>query len=166
MPMTPLLNQIQNATHHGFYMLGLYSALSLPDICGALESNGGRASGARYKKWFDDWVAHKYLGNFSGEQCYAFRCGIVHQGRAAHTNLGFSRILFVEPGHGAMLHNNIMNDALNIDVGVFCQDLVDSVREWEKPAAKTNNYSRNITKLLQRHTNGLSPYIRGIPVYS
>ena len=143
-----------------------YSALSIPDICGALESNGGRASGKRYKKWFDEWVSHKYGGNLTGEQCYAFRCGIVHQGRAAHDNLGFTRVIFVEPEAGGIFHNNIINDALNIDVDTFCQDIVSSVKEWERAVSQTNNYKRNIPYLLQRYADGIYPYIVGVPVYA
>lgn len=165
MPMTTLLNQIENSVENHSYMIGLYSSLTIPDICGALESENGYATGQKYKAWFDAWVSQKYGGWFTGEQCYAFRNGVVHQGRANHQNLGYERIIFVEPGHGLTAHNNIMNDAFNIDVGQFCTDMVESARDWIKATEHTDNFQRNIVHLLQRHDNGLPPYIVGLPVY-
>src|SRR5699024_6261516 len=46
------------------------------------------------------------------------------KGSTQHPRGRHSRIIFVEPGQsGIVLHNNIMNDALNIDVHIFCEDI-------------------------------------------
>jgi hypothetical protein len=38
----------------------LLLALTLPDICAALESQDGRSTPGRYKAWFNTWLRKKY----------------------------------------------------------------------------------------------------------
>jgi hypothetical protein len=71
-----------------------YSALSLalllPDLCGYLEAPKD-ASAVRYARWFQQWlgptysVVSRYPGEgtrvfLSGNDCYALRCALSHQG--------------------------------------------------------------------------------------
>jgi len=160
-----ILTQIEKGLHNGHYMLALYATLALPDICASLESEDGKTCGPKYKAWFDKWVAPKIGGGFSGTQCWGYRCGVLHQGMASNRNLGYERIVFVEPrNYGRIPHMNIVNGALNVDVGVFCQNIVDGVREWMNEAKNTENFKRNIPNLMTRHSEGLRPYIWGVPV--
>ena len=46
-----MIRQIRLASTHGLYYLALLGALSLPDICGALASDNGKATGPKYKDW-------------------------------------------------------------------------------------------------------------------
>lgn len=162
--MEELLRQIEHSIENGTYLLGLYVALALPDICGALESHNGVANGNRYKAWFNKWVSHKYDGQLTGEQCYAYRCGILHQGRANHNNLGYSRIIFLEPGSNTTLYRNTLNDAYNIDLKIFCSDIVSGVQDWLKTMEGHASFQKNYDHLMKRHENGLAPYIIGVPV--
>lgn len=162
--MEELLKQIENSVDSGSYLLGLYVALALPDICGALESSNGRATGNRYKAWFNRWVAPKYNGTLNGDQCYAYRCGVLHQGRSKHDNLGYSKIIFLEPNPNMTMHRNIFNDAYNLDLKIFCNDLVGSTREWLESVQENPNFISNYEHFMKRHENGISPYIIGVPV--
>jgi hypothetical protein len=133
--MRDLLNQIHGAVKGRAYYLALYVSLTVPDICGAMESEGGQASKQNYVNWFDKYVAPKYFASgqatLTGEACYFYRCAVLHQGRAQHPRLGFSRILFVEPGSTTIAcHNNVLNDALNIDAAIFCGDIVLGANAW------------------------------------
>lgn len=162
--MEELLGQIEKSVTSGSYLLGLYVALALPDICGALESNNGVATGNRYQAWFNKWVAPKYGGTLTGAQCYAYRCGVLHQGRSKHNNLGYSKIIFLEPNSRMVLHRNIFNDAYNIDLKIFCGDIVTSVREWLPTVADNINFKKNYEHFMKRHANGIAPYVVGVPV--
>ncbi len=51
--MEDLLKQIENSASNGNYLVALYVSLALPDICGALESDNGVATGNRYQQWFN-----------------------------------------------------------------------------------------------------------------
>lgn len=162
--MENLLSQVEVSVNSETYLLGLFVALALPDICGALESSNGRASGNRYKAWFKKWVSPKYDGLLTGEQCYAYRCGVLHQGRGMHEKLGYSRIIFIEPNDRVTMHRNILNDALNIDLKIFCHDITQSVREWLETIQQNQNFQKNYLHFMKRYEDGIPPYIGGIPV--
>ncbi|PAA25955.1 hypothetical protein [Pseudomonas fragi] len=170
--MDELLDQLDQVADKGLCYVALFTALTIPDMCGALESADGKASGAKYKAWFDKWVAKDYTvgpertPSLSGETCYAYRCGLLHQGRNMHEKLGYSRILFVEPGNGFVMHNNVINDALNIDIPSFVKGITGAARKWL--AAETGNkpFEDNYALFMKRHKNGLPPYIGGVDVIS
>lgn len=168
-PFFHLVNQVGlTADNPNLYFIALMSALSLPDICGALESDDGRASGARYKAWFDQWVAYKYQvrgePSLTGHDCYMLRCAALHQGRLSHDNAVIKRIIFIEPGAGQYtFHNNMMNGCLNIDVQVFCSDMIGSVCDWFESVVGTNPFEKNHAQSMQRYPLGFGP-IHGAPV--
>jgi hypothetical protein len=79
----------------------------------------------------------------------------------------YSRILFVEPtASTSVLHCNIIEDALNIDVRIFCADIIAGAEKWLSEVEKTERFKRNITRCATRYPNGLPPYIIGVPVIS
>jgi hypothetical protein len=153
------------------FYLALAGALVIPDMCGALESNNGEATGSKYKAWFDTHVAplHKFGADpiLTGENCYRFRCSLLHQGRTQHPHSGYRRMIFVEPGStGIVMHMNVLNDALNIDVRSFCLEMVGAARAWLGAVQGTEPYDTNFAAFAHRYPAGLAPYIVGIPVIS
>jgi hypothetical protein len=138
--MRDLLDQIRKALEVDLYYLALFVALALPDICGAIGSSDGNATGQKYAAWFDKYVGPKYGGaagqHLTGGDCYLFRCSLLHQGSSQHAKSRYSRYLFVEPaaaGSRLIMHNNVMNDTLNIDVRIFCEDMVQvPLAGWRK----------------------------------
>lgn len=163
-----LLDQIEGAARRGDYFLALFGALTLPSICGALESRDGNDTGKKYANWFDKWVGPKYQSRLNGDQCYSFRCAMLHQARSIHPKLGYDRVLFLEPTFatkaGVVLHNNVIDGALNLDVGIFCRDVVDAVRVWLPKVENTPEFKRNFEKAFKRYGAGFPPYIVGVPV--
>ena len=165
--MKDFLAQIKKGLDENLYFLSLFSTLAIPDLCGAMGSEKGEASPEKYKAWFDEHVAPKYNGFLSGNDCYFFRCSLLHQGSSQHPNNSYKRVLFVEPSATTnVFHNNIMNDALNIDVRIFCNDMITGAEEWLKENEETDLFKKNYDKFMRRYPNGLSPYIVGVPVIS
>lgn len=163
--MRDFLRQIRLAIDANLYFVALFSVLAIPDLCGAISSKGGTSSKKKYIEWFDKYVAANYF--LKGEDCYYFRCSLLHQGSSQHEASNYQRVLFVEPASTThVFHNNIIMDALNIDVTIFCQDMVKGVEVWLKEVEETELYGKNYDKFLRRYPNGLSPYIVGIPVIS
>jgi hypothetical protein len=140
-------------------------ALAIPDLCAALAPDG-LTNGSRYEAWFDTHVAPTYGSFLTGKDAWGLRCSILHQGRTQPHQGSYSRVLFVEPGHGFVMHRNVMDDALNLDVRLFCADLVTAARSWLGQVETTPTYQANYPAFLQRYANGLAPYIVGIPVLS
>ncbi|MEK6759104.1 MAG: hypothetical protein AABY51_04975 [Deltaproteobacteria bacterium] len=166
--MEEFLNQIEDSYKIGHFYLALFCCLTLPDICGAISSDDGIATGQKYKNWFNTYVAPNYGGNFNGSNCYAFRCAALHQGRSDHRDLGYARIVFLVPTatNESLMHNNVLNDSLNLDVVAFCHDIVGAVRTWMRCEASKPVFQRNMATFLKRHEGGLEPYIVGTDVLS
>jgi hypothetical protein len=169
--MRTLIEQAREAADSRAYYLSLFAALALPDICAAMSSGDGRTNHKRYAAWFDEYVAPKYtvgpkrVPSLSGADCYYYRCSILQQGSSQHPKNTYSRILFVEPGATTnIFHNNVMNDALNLDVRLFCHDVCDGAVSWLATAEESPEYQANFGRFMQRHPNGLPPYIVGLPV--
>ncbi|USS40070.1 hypothetical protein NF865_06920 [Thermococcus aggregans] len=165
--MEELISQIKKALDNNLYYLALLAALTLPDICGALSSEDGKATKQRYIEWFNKYVGEKYKGCLTGEDCYYFRCSFVHQGTSQHPKSNYSRVIFVEPtGTSNIFHCNILEDALNIDVRIFVMDILEGVEKWLREVKDTEVFKKNYARFMKRYPNGLPPYIVGVPVIS
>lgn len=170
--MNELLDELDRVAEAGFCYVALSMALAIPDMCAALDSQNGETTRRKYIAWFDQWVSPKYTvgpdkrPSLSGETCYYYRCGMLHQGRAMHEKLGYSRILFIEPGRGLTMHNNVLNDALNIDVPMFVRSITSSARAWIQSKKGDGAFEQNLQYFMRRHKGGLPPYIVGVDVIS
>lgn len=161
-----LLQDIEKALNCHLYFIALQSALTLPDICGALESASGKAKKTHYIKWYDENMQGKSI--LSARDCYAFRNGMVHQAYPKHENLSYERVLFVHPDNRIFLtvDNSVINNAACIDLPAFCRNMIESVRIWEQRMKDTHNirFNKNYLNLIRVHSEGIAPYIGGIPV--
>lgn len=85
------INEIEFALKNKMYQSALALTLTLPDICGQVEMPSARV-GARYKSWFDQYVAPLYIPKYiadiaapqkriiDGSVCYRLRCSYLHAG--------------------------------------------------------------------------------------
>ncbi len=165
--MRNLLNQIRMSLDSHLFYMALFVALTLPDICGAIESENGEASSEKYIRWFNTYISPRYNGWLTGEDCYQFRCSLLHQGTSQHPRARYARVIFVEPTlQNIVMHCNILNDALNLDLNIFCRDVIMGVEQWLQNYEGTNRYNENYSRFMRRYPEGLAPYIVGIPVIS
>jgi hypothetical protein len=179
-----LIDQLEKSLASGQYFLSLFTALTLPDIAGALDAEDGMASGARYAAWYEKWArprfreaviaslrpdVRQYIGDLQnpldGDACYRFRCSLLHQGTTQHPKSPFSRIIFIEPGSTTnVVHYGVVNDALCIDLPSFCREVIAGVRLWLDGVEGAELFKTNYGKFVRRHDGGLKPYIVGVPV--
>ena len=54
--MELILKEIERALDAKLYYLALQASLTLPDICGALQSDNGKATGDKYIAWYDTYA--------------------------------------------------------------------------------------------------------------
>lgn len=163
--MRDYLDQLEAANDANLYYIALAGALMVPDMAAAMDAEDGRTSAERYAAWFDQQAASHFYGNITGEDCYGLRCSVLHQGRMEPHKGSYSRVLFIEPStSGLVMHCNVFQDALNIDVRVFVADLIRSGRAWLDAVETTDLYKRNYTRTMQRYPEGLAPFIGGMPV--
>ena len=163
-PMETILSEIERALDAGLYYLAIVLALTLPDICAALESNDGRTTSDKYKAWYDANLVDE-LGGLTAADCYSIRCGVVHQGRLGFPGKQFGRVIFSVPtSQGHIFHNNVINDALQFDAVLFTRTILNAVRGWVKRSAADPNVQANLPNLIQHRSQGLAPYIVGVPI--
>jgi len=58
--MRDLIDQLDSSLAQPLYFLSLFTALAVPDIAGALDSDDGLANGGRYGAWYDKWAKPQF----------------------------------------------------------------------------------------------------------
>lgn len=182
--MRDVLDQIERGLEANLYYLSLFTCLALPDICGAIESEDGQASGDRYAAWYDKWVGPRFMDTvrasmpqgvpfsppqiknpLTGEACYRFRCSLLHQGSTQHPKSPFTRILFIAPDvRGLVVHHSRLEDALCIDLRLFCAEVIAGTQLWLDAVEHTVRFRTNYDRFIRLYPDGLQPYIHGLPV--
>ena len=170
--MDDLLDQISVAVEAKLYFLALAGALIIPDIAGAIDQPGAPV-GQRYRSWFTAWVATHFPAFqrhgevlLTAEDCYLFRCSLVHQAlmpEPAQHSTG-RRIIFVETPPTWVIDYNVLKDAVQFDLRVFCNSMVQGARDWIAAPGHPPEWTARHEALIRRHPNGLAPYVGGLPV--
>jgi hypothetical protein len=162
--MEMILREVEQALSARLYYLAITMTFALPDICAALESADGATNPDRYRAWYDANLAVQYPV-ITAQDCYCWRCGVLHQGRFGHPGSQYSRIVFTMPNAKRVsIHGVILSDALNLDADQFCRDVVAAVRAWFAAKGNDSNVRANYPRLVQFRPDGLLPYIKGLPV--
>jgi hypothetical protein len=162
--MDDLIAAIKQNLETQNYYSALFLTLVLPSICGALESENGQDSSEKYKGWYNRYITNS---NLNGEDCYFLRCSLLHQGLTAHYRSSFSKVLFAIPNNQlAVLHENVIDDVLNLYIPLFCENILSAVKIWLVDMNDNVNYKRNIQTTIKTYPNGIPPYIVGVPLIS
>lgn len=165
--MDAILIQIERGLDRGFHYLAVTSALTLPDICGALESADGIAHKERYKTWVEMWLLPKYP-QMTSEDLYRLRSGAIHQGRFGPGGMQYDRVIFTLAGgsHGNISRNNggTIDSALQLSARTFCLDMTDAVRRWYAAKEHEPQVKKNIDHVLRVRPDGLAPHWVGQPL--
>lgn len=159
-----LSEHIEKALAAHLYYLAIICTLTLPDICSALESENGETDRDKYKAWCDTWFLDSYP-SLTSTDLYSLRCGVVHQGKSGYRKMQYSRIIFALPNSN-FIHNNVCDDALNVDAETFCRDMLKAVSRWYTQKKDDTWVKANLPRLVRFYPKGLPPYIVGVPVIS
>lgn len=163
-PLDVLLGNVHACLDGGMYYAALVVALTIPEICAALEAEGGRGNSERYKKWYRDYLADLYP-YLTDDDCYSLRCSVLHQGKLGRPGMQYSRVLFTVPNaENNVFHNNVWNDALNLDVVLFCNDVSEAAKRWYAAKHDDPHVVANLPNLVRYRPTGLSPYMVGMPL--
>jgi len=138
--MERFTSAIRNSLANQNWYAALYLSLTLPDICARLEAENGKTNGDKFVAWFEKYLADKYRFEIgadrqlhvflSGNDCYALRCAMLHEGGSDITTQqcqeALDRFHFTVVG----AHCNQINNVLQLDVPIFCNDMCQSVERW------------------------------------
>jgi hypothetical protein len=161
-----LLRQIRKSVGLGLYFVALLGVLTVPDLCGALGSDDGKATGAKYKRWIRDNVP-KHSGN--ADLIYGLRCSLLHQGSALPHGGTFPVALTVTATGG--VHNLSTVQADGSQVGWFhlpflVEEFVSAAEAWLATFGETATVIRNTEKFARLRLEGLPPHATGTPVFA
>jgi hypothetical protein len=176
--MRIIIEQLEESLDHKLYYLSLITALTIPDIAAALNSKNGEAKKDKYITWFEKYVRpHGQNGIpkqfhdliLSGEECYKFRCALLHQGKSANFKSSHKKIFFIEPGstrnRGHYNKTEIKGETfLEIDLKLFCLEIIAGTRDWLDKVESTEHYQRNYDASARRHLNSSLPFFKGATI--
>jgi hypothetical protein len=148
----------------------LFIALSIPDICGYLESPTV-GSQTRYEQWFAKYMLPKYSRGprediapqifLSPSDCYALRCALLHQGSEEITGQSarkaLDRFRFIEPPPSGQIHCNRIRDVLQLQVDIFCNDVLSGLRKWLQDIQGNSSIEQCIGNILKIYPNNQIP---------
>jgi hypothetical protein len=100
----------------------------------------------------------------SGEDCYKYRCSVLHQGRSDKKYSNFNRIMFVYTETDSPHRCSQVNDALVINVVTFCRDIVEAAHSWMSRMKGTEPFDSNYARLLKEHPEGSGAIYPPFPV--
>lgn len=140
-------------------------ALTLPDICGRMEAPNLNSQ-KRYTDWFNRYLLGRYTRSIgpdrelhtflSAEDCYALRCSYLHEGGLVILGQKAQKILhrfhFVVPDkNGNIVHLNQVNNALQLQIDIFCGEVCQSVVLWHQEAMANPEIRPRLENLLVIH---------------
>lgn len=150
--MLEVIKAIEDCLENEAYLGALALSLTIPDICGQVESPGEDNVGKRYRKWFDKYY-FKYenaknlekgmlKNRFDGFICYQLRNSILHNGEINEDienelkikykiNGDIKFTLFIPKNDESSAEslsvsdsNGIKNLSMNINVISFCKKMI------------------------------------------
>lgn len=147
-PLEPILQEIDKAIEAELYYLALSTALTLPDVCSALEQPSGRTNGNRYKDWYRKHV-QSHFPWLSPADCYSIRSGVSHQGSFGRGNVSYSRVVFTLPDKRVTMTNCVINDVYVTSLTGFCETMIAIARNWYANERENQHVKSNIANLVR-----------------
>jgi hypothetical protein len=175
-----ILDAIERASRQGQCFPAVVTALTVPDIAGAVESPGG-GSQARYVKWIDGWFSPKFPTyrehQIDGVALYALRCKLLHEGLsdpsqapAASKSAAAShkRLIAFNVGPAVHMHLCTGSDGVGdtwtiLRAETFCFEITSAARDWIS-ARQTDPAAMQMLKTLVDIRMDVPPLSRGVPL--
>ena len=142
-----ILEAVESTSRHGYSFPALITALTVPDIAGAVDAPGS-GSQARYAQWIDEWFSpsfpHYAEHNIDGLGLYALRCKLLHEGltdpskapaAAKSPAAARKRLIAFSVGPGISMHLCTITDRSGdswtvLRAETFCEEIVTAARKW------------------------------------
>lgn len=158
--MQRFIEATKAAVATGNWYAALALALTMPDICGRLETPTV-GSQTRFLAWFEKFLLQTYQGVVGadrsphaflyGADCYALRCGFLHQGEFDIDDQRAQEVLerfhFTAPRQGITVHRNQVGNVLQLQVDVFCNEVCDAVERWLRAVKQDATVQARMAKL-------------------
>lgn len=160
-----LVNEINKALENELYVIAVMAALTLPDMCGALEKENFWATNSTYMEWCKTNLPPEFFSLATPELMKEMRNNLLHTGRLDDAKgKGSGRLILILPNPGVTISNCNINGDYLTDVRLFCQGLCTAALSWLCVHKSDPIVATNLEKMVQKRHQGLSPYVSGIGV--
>lgn len=175
-----ILDAIDSASRQGQCFPAVVTALTVPDIAGALDSPGA-GSQARYVSWIDGWFSPRFPTyvehHIDGVALYALRCKLLHEGLSDPSQAPAAsksaaalhkRLIAFNVGPQISMHLCTSSDAAGdswtiLRAETFCSDVTSAARDWIA-ARKSDPAAMQVLKTLVDIRMDVPGLSRGVPV--
>lgn len=175
-----ILDAIDSASRRGQCFPAVVTALTVPDIAGAVDSRGS-GSQARYIGWVDGWFGPRFPNylehHIDGVALYALRCKLLHEGlsdpsqapaASKSTAASHKRLIAFNVGPGTSMHLCTSSDKVGdswtiLRAETFCSDITSAARDWIA-ARRADPAAMQILESLVDIRVDVPPLSRGIPL--
>jgi hypothetical protein len=175
-----ILDASESTSRHGHSFPALGTALTVPDIAGAVDSPG-TGSQSRYAKWIDDWFCLSFPDyvkhHIDGFGLYALRCKLLHEGltdpskapaAARSSAAADKRLIAFNVGPEISMHRCTSADTSGetwtvLRAETFCEEIVTAARTW-LAARKADPVAMNRLQSLVDVRLAVPPISRGVPL--
>ncbi len=157
--MEDYIRQLRATYRSGLYYFTLFGTLSLIDFCAALNSPSGETSPRLFKEWFNKYLpqysstSFGSATSFSADECYKFRCRMLHQFRAEidadsidHT-VKSGKIAF-RTGT-SKVHMCNFSGVYYLDIETFMEDVISGVERWTDDVRNVPHVEENRKKIVK-----------------
>ncbi|MDV7645783.1 hypothetical protein R4646_02155 [Acinetobacter baumannii] len=141
----------------------LFISLSLPDICGKIDSPTLNSS-ARTINWFNKYLLPRYTISvgptdikeilLSGEDFYALRCAYLHEGSDVLTGQKIQKavedICFTIPNSARPSHHrNRFGETMQLQIDLFAREILNAVRIWLNDIKEDQDKTERVNNLMK-----------------
>lgn len=133
--MERFINAIRTSVKNENWLAAVFMALTMPDICSAVQNPFNRKVGIRYTEWYDRYFKGVYkvgLVTFTAQDCYQFRCRCLHEGIARKKDDEHFNLTPPIKGLPIEIHLNDINGVIQLQIDIFCEDMCRAVESWVK----------------------------------
>lgn len=142
-----VLQSVEHAARTGSHLAAVVTALTIPDIAGAVETPG-EGSKKRYADWIDKWFVSSFPSytqhHIDGLAMYSLRCKLLHEGLSSPSDApaaagshaaSHKRLIAFNVGGNIVMHLVTSKDkqgdtwtALNTQK--FCGEMIIAAQKW------------------------------------
>lgn len=175
-PINFIIDEILGCLNAGFHYAPVSLALSLPDICSALEREVGQGRfgdiGKRYRAWCKTYAEQKFH-SVKAEDLWCLRGGVHHNAMLSeHPSNKRGRILLMPANSQKFSVNEIEvldtgtppQGGLQIFIPYFCNQMIEAAADWWSKKGSDPIVVNSLPSLVRYRPNGLAPFMVGMPV--
>jgi len=153
--------ELQNALKGKAYYAAILLALTLPDVCSALESANGASTPETYKNWYEKWLGPQYP-TVTGADIYFLRCSVAHQAAFNHPAMQVKKVYFTLPTGLLIYDQNEDEHGLQLDLIRFCKSMAEAVDRWYSAKGNTPEVEKNIKRMFRFLPDIENAFIKGV----